>query len=255
MTRQPSFRDVAKLSAYLDGQLSTAETARLESRSASDPALAAALEAMRQSRSILRRLPQRRAPRNFTLTPQMAGLRAPMPRAVPVLRFATVLATILLAITFATNTLAPLATARQAAMPYGIGGGGAEGPAERPQSGGGSDVAEEPVTIEVEVTVIVEAAAPAEPAIDQPMGTPTPESNEPRYETEPTQALKVPEAPTEAAALEMPPQQTPEPVTASQLVPSGWQIGLFAAAIIFGLAALFLYWNSQRKFRRKLKKQ
>ncbi len=252
MTRQPSFRDVEKLSAYLDGQLSTAETARLEPRIAADPALAAVLEAMRQSRSVLRRLPQRRAPRNFTLTLRMAGLRAPTPRAVPVLRFATVLATVLLAITFATNTLAPMSTSLQSAMPMGIGGGA---PEERSQSGGGSDVAEEPVTVEVEVTVVVEAVAPEEPASSQPMGTPTPESNEPRYETEPTQALKVPEAPTEAAALEMPPQQTPEPEIAPQLVPPAWQIGLFAAAIIFGMAALFLYGNSQLKFRRKTTKQ
>lgn len=252
MTRQPSFRDVEKLSAYLDGQLSTAETARLEPRIAANPALAAVLEAMRQSRSVLRRLPQRRAPRNFTLTPRMAGLRAPTPRAVPVLRFATVLATVLLAITFATNTLAPMSTSLQSAMPMGIGGGA---PEERPQSGGGSDVAEEPVTVEVDVTVVVEAVAPEEPASSQPMGTPTPESNEPRYETEPTQALKVPEAPTEAAALEMPPQQTPEPEIAPQLVPPGWQIGLFAVAVILGLAALFLYWNNQRTFRRKLNKE
>jgi len=258
MTSQTSFRDVEKLSAYLDGQLSTAEMARLESRLASDPALAAALEAIRQSRSILRRLPQRRAPRNFTLTPKMAGLRAPTPRAVPTLRFATILATVLLAITFATNTIAPMATTLQAPMPYGFGGGGAEGPAERTQSGGGSDVAEAPAMEEPATTEEVLAAEapqePAAPSVEQMMGTPTPESNDAQYAAQPTQSLKVPETPNDAAAQETLPLQTPEPVTIPQVISSAWQIGLFAVAVILGLAALLLYWNSQRKFRRKLNK-
>jgi hypothetical protein len=258
MTRQTNFRDVEKLSAYLDGQLSTAETARLESRLASDPALAAVLDALRQSRSVLRRLPQRRPPRNFTLTPKMAGLRAPTPRAVPALRFATIMATVLLAITFATNTIAPMAASLQAPMPYGIGGGGAEGPAERTQSGGGSDVMEEPAMEEPATTEEVLAAEapqePAAPSVDLAMATATPESNDAQYAPEPTQSLKVPEAPTEAVEEEIQPQQTPEPSPAPQVISSAWQVGLFAVAVILGLAALFLYWNSQRKFRRNLKK-
>ena len=76
----PSFRDVEQLSAYLDGQLSQAEKTRLETRLQSDPALAATLADLRQARSILRRTPRRRSPRNFTLTPKMAGIKPPVPR-------------------------------------------------------------------------------------------------------------------------------------------------------------------------------
>ena len=79
----PSSRDLEQLSAYLDGQLSQSSRTRLETRIQSDPALASALEELRQTRAFLRRTPQRRAPRNFTLTPGMAGIRPPVPRAGP----------------------------------------------------------------------------------------------------------------------------------------------------------------------------
>ena len=69
MTQNLSFRDVEKLSAYLDGQLKPSEIARLESRIQTDPQLASALKDLRQARGILRQLPQRRAPRNFLSRP------------------------------------------------------------------------------------------------------------------------------------------------------------------------------------------
>ena len=78
----PSRRDLEQLSAYLDGQLSQSDRARLEIRIKSDAGLAAALEELRQTRAFLRRTPQRHAPRNFTLTPGMAGIRPPVPRLV-----------------------------------------------------------------------------------------------------------------------------------------------------------------------------
>jgi hypothetical protein len=131
MTQNSSFHDVEKLSAYLDGQLKPSETARLESRLQSNPELASILNDLRQARGILRQLPQRRAPRNFTLTPKMVGQKPPMPRTYPVFRFATALATLLLFFTFATNFMAP--RLERTAVPYGIGGyggGGGGGDAE-----------------------------------------------------------------------------------------------------------------------------
>ena len=107
MTHIPSFRDVEKLSAYLDRQLKPSEVARLESRLQTEPELASILQDLRQTRSLLRRLPQRRAPRNFTLTPKMVGQKPPLPRTYPAFRLATVLATLLLFFTFATNFMAP----------------------------------------------------------------------------------------------------------------------------------------------------
>ncbi len=124
MTQTPSFRDVQKLSAYLDGQLKPSKVARLESRLKTDSELASILKELRQTRSLLRQLPQRRAPRNFTLTPKMVGQKPPLPRTYPAFRFATVLATLLLFFTFATNFIGPRLVQTAAPYPYGRGGGG-----------------------------------------------------------------------------------------------------------------------------------
>jgi hypothetical protein len=64
----------------------------------------------------------RKAPRNFTLTPQMVGKKPPLPRAYPAFRFVTALATLLFFVTMGVNFLAP-----QLAQPtaFGMGGGGA----------------------------------------------------------------------------------------------------------------------------------
>jgi len=101
-------RDLELLSAYLDGQLDPSDSAQLESRLSSDPGLRIALDDLRSTRGLLRQLPSRRAPRNFTLTPQMAGVKPPTPRLVPVFRFATAIATFLFIISFVINGLVTL---------------------------------------------------------------------------------------------------------------------------------------------------
>lgn len=75
MTTPLSTSDWEKLSAYLDGQLSASEQTRLTQRLEARPELKRALEDLRQTRLILRSAPRRRAPRNFTLTPQMVPQR------------------------------------------------------------------------------------------------------------------------------------------------------------------------------------
>jgi hypothetical protein len=72
-TNHLSSRQWETISAYLDGQLSPPEQARLESRLDHDRDLAAAVDDLRQVRSILRRQPKARAPRSFALTPAMVG--------------------------------------------------------------------------------------------------------------------------------------------------------------------------------------
>jgi len=100
MSRQPSFRDLKELSAHLDGELSASATRRMKSRLTRDPNLLAALDDLRQTRAILRQTPQRRSPRNFTLSPQMVAKRPPMPRLIPVLNYATVIAAFLFFFSF-----------------------------------------------------------------------------------------------------------------------------------------------------------
>ncbi len=112
-----------------------------------NPELRSALDELRRTRAVLRSQPRLRAPRNFTLTAEMAGVRTgvrssaqPVHGSYPVLRLASVLATIFfivitigeLAVRIAAP--APLTVAisqdQPAAAPFGMGGGGgAEGPA------------------------------------------------------------------------------------------------------------------------------
>ncbi len=126
-----NFRDVELLSAYLDGRLNPSDAARLERRLSSDPGLKATLEDLRETRGLLRRLPQRRAPRNFRLTPKMAGIKPPEARAYPAFRFATALAALLFVAAVGLNAVTPFAASRlaapAAAPAYGMGGGGGGG--------------------------------------------------------------------------------------------------------------------------------
>lgn len=126
-----NFRNIETLSAYLDGELDSKESARLETRLKSDPELEPALRDLRFARGILRKLPSRRAPRNFTLTRQMVGLKPPLPRSYPLVRFATVFAALLFLCSFTANTLTPMFTfgfGAAAPAPVGGMGGGAEEP-------------------------------------------------------------------------------------------------------------------------------
>jgi hypothetical protein len=62
-------QDYELLSAYLDGQLDSAERANLESRLVAEPVLQAALDDLRSTIQILRAAPQLTPPRSFTLDP------------------------------------------------------------------------------------------------------------------------------------------------------------------------------------------
>ena len=83
MTKNISMREWEALSAYLDGQLPAKERTRLETQLNQAPELRSALEDLRRTRSVLRSQPKVRAPRNFTLTPEMAGLGARPGRRAP----------------------------------------------------------------------------------------------------------------------------------------------------------------------------
>nr|HID15121.1 hypothetical protein [Anaerolineae bacterium] len=84
-TRQTKEREQRDelLSAYLDGQLSAGERARLEAQLAADPALRAELEALRHTVTLVRDLPLVSIPRNFILSPAVAARPRPAPLARP----------------------------------------------------------------------------------------------------------------------------------------------------------------------------
>ncbi len=231
------FRDLEQLSAYLDGQLTRADQARLDARLTAAPNLAAALDELRAARAILRRTPKRRAPRNFTLTPRMAGIRPPVPRAVPVFRLASAITTLVLILSFAGNLLGSftMAAAPKAAEPPGMGGGYGGGPAENvpaPAPASAEDMAPTPT-------------AQAQ-SLMAPQATPQPEATAAALETARTLEQPVEQPPKtglggEPAALEAEKTFTPSPL----------QIGLLALAVGLGGAAFFIRWFGERSFQRK----
>jgi hypothetical protein len=94
-----SSRDVEDVSAYLDGHLPAQEKQRLEGRLRVEPEMRALYEQLQQTRRLLRSQPPLRAPRNFTLTPEMAGRRAKASLfdwLAPGLRLVSAVATVLL---------------------------------------------------------------------------------------------------------------------------------------------------------------
>jgi len=230
--KTPTLRDIERLSAFLDGQLSRADAARLESRIKTDRELAAALDDLRQARAVLRRTPQRRAPRNFTLTPKMAGIKPPVPRAAPVLSWASAVAMLFFVCTLGTNLLGRLsfgAPASLAAAPSGMGGGYGGGPAD-------TNATQPPASVE---SALPGTATPEAPPYQAPgptiaapgMGgaegysTPAPE----------TRAVQPPETTGNKRA---------EPV-------NPWPyIWLGLAAALIG-SAMLVRWAGKRAFRRK----
>ena len=154
MNSQLSSRDWEYLSAYLDRQLKPKEIASLEARLSVDPGLSAALGEIQRTRDVLRSLPRMRAPRNFTLTPQMVGQRSPLrarpaARLAPVFGFASALATFLLILVVAGDFLGILApSTKPVAQAPGV----------------IAEVAVEPMaTAVVEERIASKEAAPSEP--------------------------------------------------------------------------------------------
>jgi len=214
MSRKPSSRDLRKLSAYLDGALRASAAKKLEKRLERDPNLRAALEELRQTRAILRRIPSRRAPRSFTLTPQMVAKRPPIPRLVPVMNYAAVFALLLLFVSFL--------------PPIGL---GAMAPAAEPEMmmeapmAEEMSAAEEPMeepAMEMEAEPAADAAEePAEEAGENLAGTEravTPPAQE--AEEEGAQAEKT----VAAATATIVPTATPTPTSLPTLVPQPPQV-------------------------------
>lgn len=162
------------LSAYLDDQLSEVEKRQVDERLQSDPECRKTLDSLRHTSMMLRSLPVRRVPRNFTLSARSLPKKL-IPSFVGVSRFSSAAAALLLAAVFALDymqkpplmsvsktagDMQPAAVAMEAAKApadeapageapmiifwgapapvmgaYGKGGGGAEGPG---MGGGGA---------------------------------------------------------------------------------------------------------------------
>lgn len=98
--------EINQLSAYLDKQLKPGEIARIEARLVKEPGLKAVLEDLRRTRTLLQAAPRARAPRNFTLRPEMVGQTRNLgTRLVPAFRLASVIASLLFVLVVAGDFL------------------------------------------------------------------------------------------------------------------------------------------------------
>lgn len=110
-------RDIELLSSYLDGELPAREAEKLEQRLRAEPGLRLAFHELDETVRLLRELPHVEPMRNYTLTPEMAGLES-RTRAYPVLRLATALAALAFFVVMGLDALSGqvLDTAREAQL-------------------------------------------------------------------------------------------------------------------------------------------
>jgi anti-sigma factor RsiW len=205
--------DLELFSAYVDGRLDSAASTRVESRVSADPDVASVLADLRFARSVLRSLPKRKAPRNFTLTRKMVGMNPPLPRAYSFFQFSSAFATMLLIFTFALNALTSSRVSLDAAS----------APAA-------------PVSAQATEAPAMQAPA-ATQASAMEMSVPATASADSAGGGNPTVAAEAPNA-KEAP----PPSSSPNQpkVKREAAIPVAWQIGLIMIGLlsVFGMFAL-----------------
>lgn len=210
-----NFREIELLSSYLDGHLDPAMSRQVEARLIADPELASFLSDLRATRNILKKMPARIAPRNFTLSRKMVGLKPPLPRTYSFFRFSTAFASLLLFFTLALNSLP--------GSSFGTGGGDPRSMAAAP--------------------LIAQAPAAQEPLAETaPM--PTAEVS--------TLQEGAPAANLQDSAKEYEPEISEENMALLQpepRIPRIWQAVLLVSILISGLAAGTIRYLAIRKWR------
>jgi len=236
-------RDTEQLSAYLDGELKPSELAKMESRLKTDPELASVLNDIRATRTLLRNMPSRKAPRNFTLPRKRVGQNPPLPRTYPIFRLAAFVATLLFFFSFGVNSFGTQMASQNFA--YGIGGG----------SGGGGDSE----SLAADAPALEEPAAPPAPA-EPELYSSVPATEEPSADLAPQPAEA---QPTDDASRIQEPSSSKNGETenaveadqiqiqneASRVVSSAWQIGLAIAALVSALLMGLMRQVSARRWK------
>jgi hypothetical protein len=236
------------LSAYLDGQLSPRHIRKLESRLKREPALQQALEDLHRTRRLLRSASQVRSPRNFTLTPEMAGKQVTFPRGYTAVRVVAVAASLMFAVVFtgdfllSSSRLLPGAAPAPAAEPamelYSMQDVGDEAKVEAVEEAEAplameapeADTSQERV-VETEGEVIVEEAPAEQEDLDATAPKAAPEDavggGAPE---EGTTALEMPGTPT-MMGTPMPPEATQAPTEPPLLAPEATEAPAVDATI------------------------
>lgn len=95
MTKKINPQDWEAVSAYIDNELSSEEREQIELRLESEPELRALMDDMQRTRTLVKKLEPVRAPRDFTLTPAMAGIPQRRTWAAPAFQYASAFVMIL----------------------------------------------------------------------------------------------------------------------------------------------------------------
>jgi len=222
--------DIEQLSAYLDGELNRSELAKTESRLKSDPEFESAMKDLRATRTLLRRLPTRKAPRNFTLTRKMVGQNPPLPRVYPIFRLATVVSVLLFFFSIGINSFGTEMASQNVA--FGIGGGG-----------GGDSFAEQAPAMDEPA-----APAPINPAAESELYSNAPATEEPSVALAPAGAASTEDASRtiETEALKTDEDQVQ---VAQKLISPTWQITLIAVALAGAVLMLLMRQLSARRWK------
>lgn len=228
-----NFREIEQLSAYLDGQLNKSELARMETRLNSDPEFASVLSDLRAARGILQQLPKRKAPRNFTLTRKMVGMKPPLPRSYPAFRFASVFASLMLMLSLSVNALSPYVSFTAGNSMYGFGFGGGGGGDELAVGGGCDGPCEEA------------AAAPA--AESAPMLELAPSMEEEGTAEEPQMDSAMDQKQAGAEEQPSPEEEAARSVPTEAPIPILWQVVL----LVISVAGGGLMWLMRRSAAKK----
>lgn len=110
-------RDWKLISAYLDSRLSPNEITLVKARIQSDPQFKKSLDEIAYTRRLLQSLPEKRAPRNFTLSADKAKAPRKALWLQPVLSFVSIAAAVLLVVVFSSSYLF---TGAKAAVPAAV---------------------------------------------------------------------------------------------------------------------------------------
>jgi hypothetical protein len=276
MNKQISAKDLELLSSYLDHQLSPSDKKHVESRLAVDVDFQNTLAGLRRTKYILRTLPQRSVPRNFTIPLQEKKSRFDPFQYFRVFRFSSAAAVLGLLILLMMDfllpglKLGPVTTKQPVQVPAAA--ASIESPTEAPniifwstqppyasgRGGGGADLPTGPAAADVtskteEAPVLLDRAkkAPSEslatPQTEQSLQT-LPASPQPPESTQATESVESGTGPI----LGIPPSSergvVPTPTTSQSMndvrpisplrLP---EIILALIAILSGLVALILY--------------
>ncbi|MES0360954.1 MAG: hypothetical protein ABUK20_08570 [Anaerolineales bacterium] len=252
-----SDRDLERLSAYLDGEISRKDRERLEARLLVDEDLSTTLKQLQRTRQVMRSLPSMRAPRNYFVTAEMVGQKETGSRAFPILRFASALASVLFILLFLGDMLVPRAALMTSSKTIQV--------AETIM-----EAAEPPVTVAPQIEsqlpeaqadqamemapVEGEAAAPLpEPTLDQPSepaaemerllatGVESPAEESEDGVGEVVESFAEPNLLEERGVIDIPPEDETRPIINYWKIVRYSEIFLIILALTTGLAALLMY--------------